>query len=445
MRRSLLASAALMMTAGQLAACGWLGAGQPDSSASSGRYEPSALIPVSRDPVTLRVAWWGGQNRNEYTLKVIERYESEHPNVKIQAEYASFDDQWKKLAPQAAAGVLPDVIQMDISYLTQYAEHGQLADLSPYAENGLIDLRDIGENTLSGGRVDGRLYALPIGSNALMAAADIGMLEKAGVAVPQSDWSWDDFSRLGSALGSQGKLLTSDLRHDVFFPFYLRSQGQHMYAADGKALGYADDKYFVDFYRMYADWYDRGFLLSLDKLAHKKGMPEDGEMELGKAAFAFEWSNQYILSSAVAGRPLRILPVPGWNENRALYLKPSMYLSIAANSKAKEEAAEFIDFWVNDIEANKIILGERGVPVSFKVKEALKPYLPPEQTEVFDFVSWAERQGSPMDPPSPAGAVEVDKLLNSTVEEMLFGKSTVEEAAKRFREEANAILAGNGE
>ena len=50
----------------------------------------------SKDPVKLRVAWWGGQARHDYTLKVIELYEKQHPNVKIEAEYAPFDDYSEK-------------------------------------------------------------------------------------------------------------------------------------------------------------------------------------------------------------------------------------------------------------------------------------------------------------------------------------------------------------
>jgi len=396
-----------------------------------------------KKPVTVRIAWWGGQARHDYTLKVIELYEQQNPHVTIEPEYASFDDHWKKLAPQAAANNLPDIIQMDISYLTQYGARGQLEDLQPYTENGLIDVSSISEAAISGGKLGDQLFAFNLGSNALLSVFDKAMLEQAGGTMPGEDWTWEDFTALGPIMKEQGKLLMADLRHDVFFPFYLRGKGQHMYAADGKSLGYEDDQLFIDFYTMYKNWYDSGYLLSLDKLAQKKGTPEDGELELGNAVSTFGWSNQYILSSTVAKRPFEILPVPGWNENKALFLKPSMYFSISKNSEAKEEAARFIDFWVNDIEANKIIMGERGVPVSSKVKEELKPLLTPEQAKVFEYVAWAEANSSQMDPPNPVGAVEVDKLLKQTAEQIMYDQLTVEEGAAKFREEANKILASN--
>ncbi len=407
-----------------------------DSGSSSGEVQ-------EKEPVTVRIAWWGGQARHDYTLKVIELYEQQNPHVTIEPEYAAFDDHWKKLAPQAAANNLPDIIQMDLSYLTQYGARGQLEDLNAYVSDGTIDVSSISEAAISGGKLGDQLFAFNLGSNALLTVIDQAMVEQAGGTMPANDWTYDVFTALGPILKENGKILAQDLRHDVFFPFYLRGKGAHMYAADGKSLGYTDDKLFADFYNMYKNWYDQGYLLPLDKLAQKKGTPEDGELELGNAISTFGWSNQYILSATVAKRPLEILPVPGWNENKALFLKPSMYFSISKNSEVKEEAARFINFWVNDIEANKIIMGERGVPVSSKVKEALKPLLSPEQTKVFDYVSWAEQNSSQMDPPNPVGAVEVDKLLKQTAEQIMYNQLTVEEGAAKFREEANKILSSN--
>lgn len=428
-----------------LAGCGTSGSSGSTSTPNTGTSPAASIAPTTSakaNPVTLRVAWWGGQARHDYTLKVIELYQQKHPNVKIESEYAAFDDYWKKLAPQAAANGLPDVFQMDISYLTQYGSRGQLEDFETYTKSGVLNVKDISENNLSGGKVDGKLVAINAGSNALQATVDPQMLKDAGIT-PKQDWTFADWDAMGAQLKSKGKLIAADLRHDVYFPFFLRGQGQKMYGADGASLGYTDDKPFIDFYTMYKKWYDSGYLLPLDKLAQKKGTPEDDEVALGNAVSSNGWSNQYILVNTAAKRSLDILPIPGWNLNKALYLKPSMFWTVAKSSKVKEEAVKFVDFLINDIDANKIIKGERGVPVSSKVKEALLPDLTPEQKKVFEYVAWAEKNSSQMDPPNPVGAVEVDKLLKDTVEQILYKKLTVEEGAAKFRKDATAILAKN--
>lgn len=419
--------------------------GEKTAPSSGSAAKPQETAATSKDPVKLRIAWWGGQARHDYTLKVIQMYQEKNPNVKIEAEYAAFDDYWKKLAPQAAANQLPDIISMDLSYLTQYGGRGQLEDLTPYTKNGLLDLSSVSPNTISGGQLDGKLYAMTTGVNALGLTVDTEMMKKAGVSVPlKQDWTWDDLEAVAAKAKASGKIIGAfSPHHEVTFNYYLRSVGQKMYAADGAALGYSDDKPFIDYFKRYQKWYEAGYFLPLDKEAQKKGTPEDDEMAMGNAFWTNGWSNQFIALSTAAKRTLDLQPLPGPNAKQGYFLKPSMYFSVTKNSKVKEEAVKFINYFINDIEANKIIKGERGVPVSSKVKEALKPLLTPEENKVFDFVAWAEKNSSPMDPPNPIGSIEVEKLLKDTSEQIMYKKISVEDAAVKFRKEANAILAKN--
>jgi multiple sugar transport system substrate-binding protein len=437
-----LVSTAMLLTA---AGCG----GSSDNSASSSAAPAASTAAVTKapdakkEPVKLRIAWWGGQSRHDYTLKVIEMYKQQNPHVTIEAEYAAFDDYWKKLAPQAAANQLPDILQMDVSYLTQYGGRDQLEDLTPYTKSGALNVKDVSENALSGGKLGDKLVAMNLGVNALTTMMDTTMLKKIGVDAPKEGWTWDDLDKIAEKTKAAGKIM-GGMRHDVFFPYYLRTQGQKMYSADGATLGYSDDKPFVEYFKRYQKWYDSGVLLSLDKEATKKGTPEEDEMVMGNSISTIQWSNQYLgLVNAAKREGIELLPMPGPNANKGLFLKPSMYFSVTKNSKVKEEAAKFISFWINDIEANKIIKADRGIPVSSKVKDALKPLLSPAEAKVFEYVAWADKNSSPMDPPNPVGSIEVEKLLKDTSEQILYKKISVEDAAAKFRKDANAILAKN--
>ncbi|PZE19503.1 ABC transporter substrate-binding protein [Paenibacillus xerothermodurans] len=430
---TLFVSLSLLLTA---AGCGGAsapsgGAGTSDSAASGG------------DPVKLRFAWWGGQSRHDATLKVIELYQQKNPNVKIEAEYASFDDYWKKLAPQAAANDLPDVIQMDDGYISQFGGRGQLEDLRPYMDKGSIDISSISPNFLKIGEYDGKQYQITMGVNALAATMDPAIVKQAGAEMPKEGWTWDDMELLGQKMKASGKLLADRVDFKIWFPYYLRTIDQRMYSADGTSLGYSDDKPFIDYFTRYQKWYDAGYVLSLDKLAAKKFTPEDDELVMGNAASYLAWSNQFVAWTASAKRPLEIVAFPGPNANKGLFLKSSQGLSVTKNSKNKEEAVKFTNFIINDIEAQKIIKGERGVPINSKVQEALKPILSPDEKKVFDYIAWAEKNSSSNDPPVPVGSVEVFKLLQDVTEQILYKKISVEEAASKFRKEANAILAKN--
>ncbi|GAE08490.1 predicted rhamnose oligosaccharide ABC transport system, substrate-binding component [Paenibacillus sp. JCM 10914] len=353
------------------------GTAEPPTSSNTGTDAPPVVASETNDPVKLRIAWWGGQSRHDYTLKVIEMYEEQNPHVTIEPEYAPFDDYWKKLAPQAVAGGLPDIIQMDISYLNQYAGRNQLADLQPFADSGALNVADVSDNALSGGVVNGKLVAMNLGVNALQTTFDVETMKKNGIHIPPQDWTWDDMDQMGAEAKEKGLQIGGfAYRHDVFFPYYLRTIGQKMYSADGTTIGYADDLPFIDYFTRYQKWYDNDYILSLDKEAQKKGVAEEDEMVLGNAISGTGWSNQFLaVANLITDRSLELNPMPGPGTKEGLFLKPSMYFSVTESSKHKEEAAKFISFFINDIEANKLIKGERGVPVSSKVKEELKALL----------------------------------------------------------------------
>jgi multiple sugar transport system substrate-binding protein len=443
---TVLVSSALLLTA---AGCG--GSSKDNASSSAAPAASGAATatkaPENKDPVKIRIAWWGGQSRHDYTLKVIEMYKQLHPNVTIEAEYAPYDDYWKKLAPQAAANQLPDIIQMDFSYLTQYGGRDQLEDLTSYTKSGSLNVADVSENALSAGKLNGKLVAMNLGVNALTTMVDTNAFKKVGVDVPtmEKGWTWDDLDKAAEKAKAGGKIMAgAGGHHEVFFAYYRRELGQKMYAEDGTQLGYSDDKPFIDYFTRYQKWYDSGALLTLDKEATKKGTPEEDEMAMGNSISGWGWSNQFLGVVGAAKREgIELAPMPGPNANKGLFLKPSMFFSVTKNSKVKEEAAKFISYWINDVEANKLIKGERGVPVSSKVVAALKPVLTPNEAKVFDYVAWADKNSSPIDPPPPVGSAEVEKLLKDTSEQIMYKKTSIQDAAAKFRKDANAILAKN--
>ncbi|WP_066051213.1 ABC transporter substrate-binding protein [Robertmurraya korlensis] len=393
--------------------------------------------------VTLRVAWWGNQPRHDYTLKIIELYEKENPNVKIEPEYASWDDYWKKMAPQAAANRLPDVIQMDLSYITEYSTNNQLADLTPFYGKE-IDTSDHSENFLNGGKIDGKYYGLTASMVALSYQYDPEVLKKIGMDKIPSDWTWDDYKAMGENASAAGVYIDNGpgSAPDVLFNYYLRTKGQRLYSEDGTALGYKEDKYFVEYFTVYSDMVKNKSILSPDAIAQVKGL-EDNPVVKQESIGIVQWASQLLGLQQVANRPLEISGLPGPDTDKGLFIKPGMFWSMANSSENKSEAAKFIDFMTNNIEANKLMLGDRGIPGSPKVQEALVPLLTPVQKQIFDYVAWAENNSSAFHGPDPAGAGEVINLLKNFADQTAFGVVTPEEAAKQFRQQAEAVLGQN--
>src|SRR5690606_29983042 len=110
-----------------------------------------------------------------------------------------------------------------------------------------------------------------------------------------------------------------------------------------------------------------------------EGTAEDEPIINGDAVMANIWSNQLVAIWNAAGEDrnfvMNHMPRPADGCCPENYVKPSQFLSVSANSEHPEEAAMFIDFITNSLEANRILLAERGVPISSVVQADLVDYV----------------------------------------------------------------------
>jgi len=404
----------------------------------------SASSKFREEKTTLRLAWWGEQPRHDYTQKVIKLFEEKNPDIRIEYEYSNWDDYWKRLAPMAAANQLPDIMQMDLLYLKAYSNNNLLEDLTPYIKNKVINTEFIDTGVLSGGNVGDQLYGFPLGLNAPAVIMDANLAASSAGSVYKENWTWNDFEKIALEVHKQRHIYgTNGMKPpEVFFPYFLRTNGKNLYNPEGTSLGYDDDQLFIDYFDRQLRLLDEGAFPRVDITEQIKGI-EDELLVNKKSPMTWAYSNQYYGFSEASGRSLEMVAPPGPNQQASLTVRPSMLFSITKGSNHKEAAAKFINFFINNIDANKIIKGERGVPVSTKVAEAVNKDLSTDQKKVFDYVIQIENRNHNVEKADPLGGIEVVHLLQDISEQILFKKITPQEGAQKFRKEANEILKEN--
>ena len=407
------------------------------------------------EKVDLKIAWWGSQVRHEATIKVVELYQKLNPNVSITYEFAGFDDYWTKMTTMAAGGQLPDVMQQDYSRIAEWQMRGLLEPLDPFVANKTLKLGGVAKPILDSGTLDGKLYALSLGSNSYSLMLDVDAFKKAGVALPAQDWTWQDFEKIAMQLhdklgvwGIGGGFEVDEL---AWKANYL-GLGQTIYTPDGKSLAYKDDKALVDFLNMMLRLVKAGAAPSYQEfLANLGGATGNVQLDAivaGKAAIEAVWSNQVVTvaTAAGAGRHFAVVHLPRQKKGgpASNFLKPSMFFSIPTQSKNKVEAAKFVDFFTNDVEANRILNAERGVPVDATVRAALAQTVSPVVKQVFEYIDRVAKDAAPTPPPEPAGHANIRQNVYVPLirEQVFYGVITPEEAAKELRDRAAAILAG---
>ncbi|MCL2319720.1 MAG: sugar ABC transporter substrate-binding protein, partial [Treponema sp.] len=146
---------------------------------------------------------------------------------------------------------------------------------------------------------------------------------------------------------------------------------------------------------------------------------------------------------AAAKRPLDYYMTPSVSGNKApfgTYLKPGQFISILTSSKSQDLAAKYVNFFVNDLDANRILLAERGIPIPSNVREDLASRVDPVMKSLFDYITKVTPFCTPIDPPDAPQAGEVRDAIRPILLQCLTGKLDTTTTVDLMIKAANAVL-----
>jgi multiple sugar transport system substrate-binding protein len=276
---------------------------------------------------------------------------------------------------------------------------------------------------------------------------DLDVFKAAGIPIPGDDWTWQDFKQIAMKIKEKVGIWGAGAGLHGYTPGWKAvtlSNRQWVWSADGKSLGYDDDRPWTHQWHILLSLEDAG---AIPTLAQEPGGSNVEALPLvtGKSAMEHIHSNQLVAmwTAAGANRNLKIMPLPRIKDGVSpVYMKPSQYFSITTACAHPIEAARFISFFTNDIEANKVLGGERGVPIANNVLAALKPTLSRMAAESFDIVERATKYATtlpPIDP--PAWDSILTTIFTPKVERPIMNETITPEAGVAlFRQEASAAL-----
>lgn len=413
--RTLTALAALALAATGLAACGDDGGG-----------------------TTIRFSWWGNADRAAVTQQAIDLFESRNPGITVEPDFSEFADYWQKMSTQAAGGGLPDVLQMDYSYLRQYGDRGLLLDLN--TQSAQIATDTFRPGLLETGVVDGKRAGIPMSANTLGMFYRPDVFEKAGIDPPKAGWTWDDYhaliAEISRAKVAEGMTGAGDYTSQYhFMELWLRQSGGSFYNPDG-SIAFGPD--------VLKQWWTRTEQLRAEKLMVTPEVATQidpkGAISSDVAATEISWDN--FMARYIGEGPdgeYALAPVPSDNATvSGQYLKPSMLLSVFSGTEEAEASAKLVNFLVNDAEAAKILGVGRGIPATTTALSAVT--LSETDQKVVDYEESIAPLISPPPPPPPAGAGSVEQSFRTIHEALSYGEITVDEAVERFFSEAQQAL-----
>lgn len=419
-----LGAAALAATAGAgLAACG-AGSGTPGGGGGS-----------------LRFAWWGNDVRNKATNAAIAAYQAANVGVTINAEPGEWGTYWEKLGTQMAANDAPDIIQMDEKYIREYGDRGALLDL---AKSG-VDTAKFATGTAEPGIVDGKLIGVNAGSNTPILIANPKIFTDLKVDLPDdTTWTWEGYRDLAAQLTAKGggKVGTAMVfNNDAILSAWLRQHGKNLFNKEGLAFEQADIEQYLTFMLTFQDAKAQpaAAVVSEDM---SKALAQT-LFATGGAAMGMCWSNQVKAFDQATGQDLKLLRLPsmaGKATERKAWYKASMFFSANGRSDNAEASGKFINWLVNSTEAGNILLTERGLTPNTEVLAAIESKLSPSDKKVATFMADIKPELSEAPPPPVVGGGTIQDVLGRGCTDVLFGKSTPADAAKKLIDELNGQI-----
>lgn len=339
--------------------------------------EAAQEVETKKD-VTLRFSWWGGDTRHEATIQAIETYMEQNPGITIEYEYMGFDSYYEKLLTQLSSNTQPDICSVDYKWIGDLVaqdkpfvninEISDQIDLSKFDQNFIRDFCGQGDY----------LIGVPCGINGRGVLYNTEFFEKYGLAT-SDDWTWEDLLEAGEKVNEQDSdahllFLTNDVLVYITRDIVKQKYGKNL---------------INDNYELICTPEDMTEAMNMVlKLVETGTMPPFEESVLYETVFADQipgwlegkWGMSVLsasnLPSIIAASPFEIgtmrWVVEDGAKDSAITVAPTMMLAIPENCENKEEAAAFINWFVNDPEAIAITGDTRGIPANSEARDMLE-------------------------------------------------------------------------
>ncbi|ANA81153.1 sugar ABC transporter substrate-binding protein [Paenibacillus glucanolyticus] len=170
------------------------------SSGSEGKSGTSAPGTGGDDgkKVEILLGYYSSDSSDAKMKELIEQFEKQHPNIKVKTQSAPYGQFYQKLDTQIAAGQAPDVWLSDGVYVMKYAQRGAAKDLTDWIAKDLKADEYYGLDFNKD--ADGRYWGVPQGIQVGVLFYNKDLFDKAGVAYPSDEWTWEDLKSSAAKL-----------------------------------------------------------------------------------------------------------------------------------------------------------------------------------------------------------------------------------------------------
>ncbi|GIF18153.1 multiple sugar transport system substrate-binding protein [Actinoplanes tereljensis] len=177
---------------------GGLGAALTLSACMGGTTDSGKDAAAGYDPkAAVTITWWTGQPEEQEKVaeQLAAEYHTAHPNVtiKVSPGAPTTDDLLTKLSAGFTSDSYPDVSYAYGNWAGDLGASGKAQDLTSYVQDPSFGWDDFPAAAREVATSKGKVIGIPALVDNLALIYNKALFDKAGVAYPTDQWSWDDF------------------------------------------------------------------------------------------------------------------------------------------------------------------------------------------------------------------------------------------------------------
>ena len=350
-------------------------------SSGSGSSEPAEYaVPASDLSASITYGVWD-QNQVAAINENIDAFNEIYPNIDVTVNVTSFAEYWTKLQTQASSDTLPDLFWMNGPNIGLYASNNQIEPITGVVDAGDIDPANYPESLVDLYTINDVQYGVPKDFDTIGIWTNKALFEKAGVALPEGDWTWEEFQKtaadISTALsvdgeyGAAGGMDGQTTYYDTIF----QAGGA---VIDGESSGYATPETQAGI-QFWTDLIASGGSPSIQQLTDTTA---DQWFTSGKLAMYWggSWFRSALTDTTLAA-DITVLPLPTGKEQATVIHGVSNVVSAASSNK---QAAQALQVFLAGRDAQQA-QGDAGavIPAFSDTQAAFTSSMPDANLQVF--------------------------------------------------------------
>jgi|GEM_PF-939304 len=393
----------------------------------------------------------------DFTAAIISTSEEGPGDSEINRAQKAEEDFRKLVATELMSGKGPDIVEMDGLPYKKYAESNTLANLSEMIEKDKsFDIKNYKQNIIDAFRYKGDLFVMPINFGFSPFVANKTILEKEGIKIDDSKWTWKDFLEIAQKItrdtdgdGKPDQYAMEKMSPEDIFGMIFDTEYNNFINLENRTCNF-DSPEFINLLKFVREFSEKGVTSPKLDISELYKMLDPGTIGFVKDYFGNYQS--LIAAQSLMNGEVVFFNLPSYSDKSAskMFYSSKTY-AINNNSKLKEEAWEFIKLLLSDeiqgrddmfsfpininaldkkakseIEKNYMYKAnkDRGRKVRALNEDDVK--LINKMIDELEFL--------------PYGDEQVSQIIDEGVKDFLSGKKTAEETAKLIQSKVSIYL-----